>query len=61
MKKYKKNDIVIANVSKVEKYGAFVLIDDVYTGLIHVSEINGKYINDISKYFHKGKKLYENS
>lgn len=51
MKKYNVNDIISVVVTSIENYGAFVKIDDEYTGLIHISEINGKYIKNINKYF----------
>lgn len=50
MNKYKKNDIISVKVTSIESYGAFVKVDKDYTGLIHISEINGKYIKNINKY-----------
>lgn len=57
MKKYKIGEIVFPVVTKIEKYGAFTTIDKNYKGLIHISEINGEYINDINKHFKVGKKI----
>ena len=51
---YKVNDVIYVTIASVTPYGAFVNADDGYTGLIHISEINGKYIKDISKYFNIG-------
>lgn len=51
MKKYNKGDIINVKISAVEPYGAFVKIDDEYTGLIHISEINGLFIHNINDYF----------
>lgn len=48
---YKINDIINVTVTSIVKYGVFVKADNDYTGLIHISEINGKYIKDIEKYF----------
>ena len=42
MKEIKKNDIIKAEVTGVQKYGAFVNIDNQYDGLIHISEISYK-------------------
>lgn len=50
MDKYKIGDIIKVYVTAVEPYGAFVKVDDAFSGLIHISEINGKYINDINNY-----------
>ena len=55
--KYHINDIIYVTITSVTQYGAFVNVDDEYTGLIHISEINGKYIDDISKYFKVGNML----
>lgn len=51
MKKYSINEIIICKVIFIKPYGVFVTVDNEYTGLIHISQINGKYINDISKKF----------
>lgn len=56
MKNFKENDIVTVTVTKVESYGAFVKIND-FTGLIHISEINGKFVNNINNYFSEGKTI----
>lgn len=50
MKKYNINDIISVTITAIEPYGAFAIVDDDYTGLIHISEINGKFIKDINKY-----------
>lgn len=54
MKKYNLGNIIKVIVTAIEPYGAFVKIDDEYTGLIHISEITGKYINDIKNYISVG-------
>ncbi len=48
---YKINDIISVIVTSIKEYGIFVKTDTNYTGLIHISEINGKYIKDINKIF----------
>ena len=48
---YKKNDIINVTVTSIKKYGVFVKAEDGYNGLIHISEINGDYINNINSYF----------
>lgn len=56
--KYRIGNIVKVKVSAIEKYGAFVSIDEDYKGLIHISEINGKFISDINEYLKVGDILY---
>ena len=51
MSKYNVNQIVKGKVSAIKPYGIFVKVDDEYTGLIHISQISGKYIKDINDYF----------
>ncbi len=51
---YKNNQIINVEISKIKPYGAFVKVDDEYTGLIHISQINGKFIKDIHSILHEG-------
>ena len=48
---YRLNDIIIVTVTSIKDYGVFVKTDSDYTGLIHISEINGDYIRNIKSYF----------
>lgn len=48
---YKVNDIISVIVTSIKEYGVFIKTDTDYTGLIHISEINGDYIKDINKFF----------
>lgn len=52
--KYQIDNIIKVKVSAIEKYGAFVIVDGNYKGLIHISEINGRFIRDINEYFKVG-------
>lgn len=52
--KYKIDEIIDVTVSSIVPYGVFVTADYGYTGLIHISEITGGYIKNISKYFKIG-------
>lgn len=45
---YKIGDIVKGEVVGVQPYGAFINIEDGYTGLLHISEISHNYIKDIN-------------
>lgn len=42
--------IVKGRVTGVEKYGVFILTEDGYTGLIHISEVSDKFVKSISDY-----------
>ena len=44
------NDIIKVVVTGIQKYGAFVLINDKYDGLIHISEISSGYVRNINDY-----------
>ena len=57
MSKYNVNQIIYGKVNAIKTYGIFVIIDDEYTGLIHISQINGKFINDINDYFKVGDQI----
>ena len=52
--KYNINDVIYVTITSITPYGAFVKADYGYTGLIHISEITGKYIGNIDKYFSIG-------
>ena len=58
MKDFKKNDIIIAKVTGIQDYGAFVNIDDEYDGLIHISEISYGFVKNINDYVKIGDKIF---
>ena len=47
---YKIGDIVKGKVTGIEKYGIFLLMEDGYTGLIHISEISEKFVKNVFDY-----------
>lgn len=51
---FKVGDIVEGVVTKIVPYGAFVILPDNSTGLIHISEIANTYIRNINRYLHIG-------
>ena len=55
MNKYKKGDVVKVRITAIEKYGAFAMIDEEYSGLIHISEITKKYVRDITDFIDDSK------
>ena len=50
MTKYKKGKIVKGTVTGIESYGAFVSLDDYYSGLIHISEISHDFVKNTHDY-----------
>ena len=58
MNEIKINDIIEVTVTGIQKYGAFVLINDKYDGLIHISEISSGYVRNINDYIKIKDKIY---
>ena len=58
MNDIKINDIIEVTVTGIQKYGAFVLINDKYDGLIHISEISSGYVKNINDYIKIKDKIY---
>lgn len=50
-------NIVIGKVTGIEKYGIFVNIDNQYSGLIHISEISDRFVQNINNYAEIGEEL----
>ena len=44
-------------VTGIMPYGAFVRVNDEIDGLIHISEINDGYVNDVNYYVKQGEKV----
>lgn len=57
MEKLKKNDIIKATVTGVQKYGAFVGTEN-YEGLIHISEISYGYVKNVNDYLKVGDNIF---
>lgn len=51
---YKKGEFTKANVTDIKPYGAFVSLEDKYSGLIHISEITDGYVRNIEDYIKIG-------
>ena len=54
MREFSNNEIVHCEVSGITNYGVFVKIDDEYSGLIHISEISNKFVNNLEKLYMVG-------
>lgn len=52
------NDIIEVTVTGIQKYGAFVVINNKYDGLIHISEISSGYVKNINDYIKIKDKIY---
>jgi len=48
--KYKVGNVVQGKVTGITNYGIFLTFDDGYSGLIHISEISDKFVQNISEY-----------
>lgn len=51
---YKKGDVIKGKVTGIEDYGIFLLMDDGYSGLIHISEISDKFVKSVFDYVELG-------
>jgi len=60
MASFKIGDIIKVKVSGLERYGIFVVVDDEYTGLIHISEIDNSFIRSINDYVNIDDIIYAN-
>lgn len=54
MSNIKVGKVVEGQITGVTKYGVFVSLEDNYTGMIHISEVSNKYIEDLNKIFKIG-------
>lgn len=58
MAEYKVGSVVKGQVTGIEKYGAFVSLENNYTGLIHISEISNDFVSDIKSFLEIGEQIY---
>ena len=49
--------ILDGKVSGIKPFGAFVDIGGGVTGLVHISEVAGEYVEDINKYLRNGQEV----
>jgi len=56
--KYRKGEIVKGCVTGIENYGAFVGLDEYYSGLIHISEISDGFVSNIHNFLEIGETIY---
>ena len=48
----KRGDIIDVKITGIQPYGAFALLPDNSSGLIHISEISDKFVKSIDSYVH---------
>lgn len=46
----KTGDVVNGIITGIQPYGAFVTVEGGHKGLIHISEISGRYVNDVHNF-----------
>lgn len=54
---YHIGDVVEGQVTGLQPYGVFVQLSEEYQGLIHISEINHGYVNNVEDKFNIGDQL----
>lgn len=54
----KVGDVVKGKVTGIEDYGFFLLTEDDYTGLVHISEISDKFVRNVNDYVHLDEEIY---
>lgn len=47
-------DIIDVTITGIQPYGAFALLPDHSTGLIHISEISDKFVRNVENFVHVG-------
>ena len=57
MPKYKVGEKVQGKVTGIEDYGFFLLLDDGYSGLVHISEVSEKFVKNIFDYVQLGEQI----
>lgn len=56
--KYKIGKIIKGTVSGIENYGIFVSFDQLYSGMIHISEISNDFVKNIHNIVRVGDTIY---
>ena len=55
---YKKDDVVKCLITGFKEYGIFVKVDELYDGLIHISEISESFVKNVGDYGDVGELIY---
>lgn len=54
MSKIKEGKIVEGQITGVTKYGVFVSLEDNYVGMVHISEVSNKFVENLEDKFKIG-------
>ena len=54
MSAYQIGEIYTVKIKEVKPYAAFIVFDDGTLGMLHISEISDKFINDIERFVSSG-------
>ncbi|WP_423363183.1 CvfD/Ygs/GSP13 family RNA-binding post-transcriptional regulator [Mycoplasma sp. P36-A1] len=55
--KHRKGDIVEGKIISIKPYGAFIVLDNDETGLLHISEISHDYVKSVDSLLKIGDKV----
>ena len=58
MTKYKQGNIIKVNVTGITEYGIFVKTDNDYNGLIHISEVSNKFVQNLKMFVSENEVIY---
>lgn len=58
MEDIKVGSVVKGEVTGVESYGIFVKLDEKHSGLIHISQISEKFVENVNNYANIGETIY---
>lgn len=51
-------DIIDVTITGIQPYGAFALLPDHTSGLIHISEISDKFVRNVENFVHVGETIH---
>ena len=54
VKKYEIGNVILGKVTGIKDYGIFVKLDSWHSGLIHISEIDNCYVDNLNTYVEIG-------
>lgn len=54
----KVGDIIDVTITGIQPYGAFALLPDHTSGLIHISEISDKFVRSVDNFVHVGEVIH---
>lgn len=58
MEDLKVGSVVKGEVTGIESYGIFVKLDEKHSGLVHISQISDKFVENVNNYANIGETIY---